>query len=41
MLKAGNQILIGPLNRLFNTVLSAGTYPDTWCMGIIIPIYKS
>ena len=41
MLKAGNQILIGPLNRLFNTVLSSGTYPDTWCTGTIIPIYKS
>ena len=41
MLKAGNQILIGPLNRLFNNVLSSGTYPDTWCTGTIIPIYKS
>ena len=41
MLKAGNQILIGLLNRLFNTVLSSGIYPDTWCTGTVIPIYKS
>ena len=32
MLKAGNQIL---------KILSSGTYPDTWCTGTIIPIYKS
>jgi len=27
--------------KLFNTVLKSGTMPQTWCNGIITPIFES
>ena len=27
--------------KLFNAVLSSGTMPQTWCGGLITPIFKS
>ena len=40
MLKCGKHILLRPLNRLFNSVLSGGTYPEAWAKGHIVPIHK-
>ena len=40
MLKCGKHILLRPLNRLFNSVLSGGTYPEAWAKGYIVPIHK-
>lgn len=41
MLKASFVTLEKPLLILFNTCLSTGIYPDAWCTGHIVPIYKS
>ena len=40
MLKCGKYQLIKPLHRLFNSILSRGTYPKIWAEGYIIPIHK-
>ena len=39
MLKCGQHILLRPLNRLFNSVLFGGTYPEAWAKGYIVPIH--
>ena len=27
--------------KLFNTVFMSGEYPESWCKGVIVPIYKN
>ena len=40
MLKYGQCILLQPLQKLFNLVLSSTKYPDIWSHGIITPLHK-
>ena len=40
MLKAGGQIVIHFMNKLFNTISDKGIYPSEWAKAIIIPIHK-
>ena len=41
MLKSGAHCLTTSLTKLFNFILSKGTYPDSWSTGLISPIFKS
>ena len=41
MLKSGAHYLTTSLTKLFNFILSKGTYPDSWSTGLISPIFKS
>lgn len=41
MIKASLNDLMPVYYKLFNAVLSSGTMPQTWCDGLITPIYKS
>ena len=38
--KYTGDILDHPLTALFNHVLNTGSYPDTWCEGLINPLHK-
>lgn len=40
MLKYGQFALLPALNKLFNSILSSGIYPESWSKGIVIPIFK-
>ena len=40
MLICAKHILLRPLNRLFNSVLSGCTYPESWTKGYIVHIHK-
>ena len=33
-------ILIEPLEMLFNVLLESGIYPSQWTKGVVIPIFK-
>ena len=41
MIKASLQEMMPAYLKLFNSVLTSGTMPNTWCRGLITPIYKS
>ena len=41
MLKCGQSVLVKPLSKLFNIILSSGEYPSQWSKGYIHPIHKS
>ena len=41
MIKSSLNQLISVYLKLFNVVLSSGTMPQTWCGGLIIPIFES
>jgi hypothetical protein len=41
MLKCGQTVLVKPLSKLFNIILSSGEYPSQWSKGYIYPIHKS
>ena len=41
MIKASLNELMPVYLQLFNAVLSSGTMPQTWCDGLITPIFKS
>jgi len=41
MIKSSLNELMPIYLRLFNVVLSSGTMPQTWCGGLITPIFKS
>ena len=41
MIKASIDTLIPVCEKLFNSILNQGTMPQTWCGGLITPIYKS
>jgi hypothetical protein len=41
MLKAAGPIIMRSLLKLFNLCLDTGYYPEGWCMGHIVPIFKS
>ena len=41
MLKSGAHCLTTSLTKLFNFILSKGTYTDSWSIGLISPIFKS
>ena len=38
--KNATDILIGPLQILFNKILRSGTFPSQWATGLVFPIYK-
>jgi hypothetical protein len=40
MLKCGQTVLVKPLSKLFNIILSSGEYPSQWSKGYIYPIHK-
>ena len=40
-LKSGINHLSAPLVKLFNFIISKGTFPDSWSTGMITPIFKS
>ena len=40
MLKSASHILIKPLVRLFNLILSSGHFPKQWCESHIVPLHK-
>ena len=40
MFKAGSNILLNPLKKLFNFILRCGHYPASWAEGRIISIHK-
>ena len=39
--KSGINHLSAPLVKLFNFIVSKGTFPDSWLTGMITPIFKS
>ena len=41
MIKAGLSSLMPIYKKLFNLVLNSGSFPDSWCQGLITPIFKS
>jgi len=41
MIKSSLKELMPVYLKLFNAVLSLGTMPQTWCGGLITPIFKS
>ena len=41
MIKASIDTLMPVYEKLFNSILNQGTMPQTWCGGLISPIYKS
>jgi hypothetical protein len=41
MFKCASDLLIKPIEYVFNTALKTGIYPETWTTGIIVPIHKS
>ena len=41
MIKASIDTLMPVYEKLFNSILNQGTMPQTWCGGLITPIYKS
>ena len=41
MLNSGINHLTAPLVKLFNFIISKGTFPDSWSTGMITPIFKS
>ena len=41
MLKCGQSVLVKPLSKLCNIILSSGEYPSQWSKGYIHPIHKS
>ena len=41
LLKCGQSVLVKPLSKLFNIILSSGEYPSQWSKGYIHPIHKS
>ena len=41
MLKYGCHLIITSLTKLFNLILGAGTFPNSWSMGLITPIFKT
>ena len=41
MIKASIDTLMPVYEKLFNSILKQGTMPQTWCGGLISPIYKS
>ena len=41
MIKASCGSLLSVYEKLFNIILKAGIYPNTWCEGLITPIFKS
>ena len=41
MIKASIDTLIPVCEKLFNSILNQRTMPQTWCGGLITPIYKS
>ena len=40
MIKASIDTLMPVYEKLFNSILNQGTMPQTWCGGLITPIYK-
>ena len=40
MIKASVDTLMPVYEKLFNSILNQGTMPQTWCGGLITPIYK-
>ena len=40
MIKASLDALIPVYEKLFNSILNLGTMPQTWCGGLITPIYS-
>ena len=41
ILKVAKPVIAGPTLRLFNAILSSGTYPTQWKLDILSPIHKS
>ena len=41
MIKASLDTLMAVYDKLFNSILTLSTMPQTWCGGLIVPIYKS
>ena len=41
MIKASLHEMLPAYHKLFNSILNLGTMPQTWCSGLITPIYKS
>ena len=41
MIKASLHEMLPVYHKLFNSILNLGTMPQTWCGGLITPIYKS
>ena len=41
MLKTGSPHLKSAICKLFNHILTSGYFPQSWCEGVIIPIFKS
>ena len=33
-------VFVSIFTKLFNHILSTGVYPEDWCKGIVIPIFK-
>lgn len=40
MLKHGTHVMLDPLEKAFNLILSTGVYPTSWARGFIKPIHK-
>ena len=40
MIKYGRPLLLLPITKLFNDILTSGHYPDLWSLGHLVPIHK-
>ena len=41
MIKSSIHIMLPCLHKLFNQILGSEIFPENWCKGLIVPIYKS
>ena len=41
ILKAGKLVLVAPMLKLFNSILSSALYPSDWKRDILTPLHKS
>ena len=41
MIKVSLQEMMSAYLKFFNSILTSGIMPNTWCRGLITPIYKS
>ena len=40
MIKSAEQILVGPITKIFNKVFTGGFFPETWSISMIKPLFK-
>ena len=41
MIKCGIESMVTPMQKLFNLILRSTNFPQKWCLGDVVPIFKS